>query len=116
MAATLRKVEEFDSTKKEWSQYVERLGYFFVSSGITASNKKRAVLLAVIRPATYMVLRNLISPTKPGEVSYSDIVKTLTDHFSPAPSEIVQRFKFNCRARKPGDSVATYVAELRAIA
>ena len=116
MAALLGKAEEFDSAKEEWSQYVERLGYFFVANGITAADKKRAVLLAVVGPATYTVLRNLISPTKPGEVSYSDIVKTLTDHFSPAPSEIVQRFKFNCRARKPGESVATYVAELRAIA
>ena len=116
MAALLGKAEEFDSAKEEWSQYVERLGYFFVANGITAADKKRAVLLAVVGPATYKVLRNLISPTKPGEVSYSDIVKTLTDHFSPAPSEIVQRFKFNCRARKPGESVATYVAELRAIA
>ena len=70
----------------------------------------------MIGPATYKVLRNLVSPKKPGEVSYADLVKTLTDHFSPAPSEIVQRFKFNCRVRRQGETVATFVAELRALA
>ena len=37
-------------------------------------------------------------------------------YHSPAPSEIVQRFKFNSRFRRAGESVATYVAELRSIA
>ena len=31
----------------------------------------------------------------------------LTEHHSPAPSEIVQRFKFNSRFRHAGESVAT---------
>lgn len=57
-----------------------------------------------------------MSPKKPGEESYGDLLKILADHFSPAPLEIVQRFKFNSRLRKPGESVSTYVAELRAIA
>ena len=39
----------------------------------------------------------------------------LEKHFNPKPSSIVQRFKFNTRVRKSGESVATYVAELRAI-
>ena len=65
------------------------------------------------RPATYKVLR---SPKKLGEESYANLVKILADHISPIPSEIVQRFKFNSRSRKPGDSVATYVAEFCAIA
>lgn len=116
MAATLGKVDEFDSTKEEWPQYVERLGFFFDANGIDSAEKKRAVLLAVVGPATFRVLRNLTCPKKPGEVSYEDIVKMLIDHFSPIPSEIMQRFKFNSRSRKPGESVSTYVAELRALA
>ena len=36
MAATavLGKVEEFDSSKEDWQQYVERLGHFSVANGI----------------------------------------------------------------------------------
>ena len=116
MAAMLGKIEQFEATKEDWPQYVERLNYFFEANSITGATKKRAILLAVIGPASYKVLRSLVSPKKPGEVSYADLVKTLTGHFSPAPSEIVQRYKFNCRVRRPGESVAAFVAELRSIA
>ena len=64
----------------------------------------------------YKLLSNVVAPKKAGEVEYSTLVKTLADHFNPTPLEIVQRFKFNSRFRKPGESVATFVAELRAIA
>ena len=48
--------------------------------------------------------------------SYTELVKVLTDHFIPKPSEIVQRSKFYRRSRKPGESISTFVAELHAIA
>ncbi|KAJ8029499.1 hypothetical protein HOLleu_28908 [Holothuria leucospilota] len=37
-------------------------------------------------------------------------------HQNPTPSETVQRCKFNSRFRKQGESVSSYVAELRALA
>ena len=43
-------------------------------------------------------------------------MKTLADHFNPTSSEIVQHFKFNSRSRQQGESVATFMAELHAIA
>lgn len=115
MAATLGKVEEFDSTKEEWQQYEEHLGHF-LANGITKAEKKWAVLLTVIGPTTYKVLSNWIVPKKPGDELYANLVKALVDHFNPEPSKIVQYFKFNSRWRKPGESVSTFVAELRVIA
>ena len=41
---------------------------------------------------------------------------TLAKHFKPAPSEIVERFRFHSRSRRQGESVATFVAELRSLA
>ena len=41
---------------------------------------------------------------------------TLSKHYKPTPSEIVERFRFNSRIRKSGESVAAFVAELRALA
>ena len=108
----LGKVEEFDSTKEEWLQYVVWLSHFFDVNVIDCRKQTRCVASSN-RPATYKVLR---SPKKLGEESYANLVKILADHISPIPSEIVQRFKFNSRSRKPGDSVATYVAEFCAIA
>ena len=116
MAATLGKVEEFDSNREEWSQYVERLGHFFLANGITEEAKKRSVFLAVIGPTAYKLLRNLVSPAKPGVRPYEELIRVMTEHHNPTPSEIVQRYKFHSRFRQPGESVATFVAELRSLA
>ena len=77
--------------------------------------KKRAVLLSVVGAATYKTLRNILSPEKPGEKTYTELVEKLARHFKPAPSEIVERFKFHSRVRRAGESITTYVAELRSL-
>ncbi|KAG7459264.1 hypothetical protein JOB18_021102 [Solea senegalensis] len=61
-------------------------------------------------------MRNLVSPAKPGDKSFDELVKLLKDHYNHKPSEIVQRYRFNSRARKPGESVMEYVAVLRKLA
>ena len=49
-------------------------------------------------------------------IKYNNLIETLTSHFDPKPSSIVQRFKFYNRSRGKGESIATYVATLHAIA
>ena len=78
--------------------------------------RRRAVLLSVIGPTTYSLLRNLVSPVKPAEKSYTDLIKALKNHYTPTPSTTVQRFKFQARVRNKGESVAPYVSELRKLA
>ena len=114
-AATFGRIQEFDGDKEEWPQYVERLGHFFLANGIENADKKRAVFLSVVGPATYKTLRNLVSPAKPGDKTYDELVEVLAKHYKPTPSEIVERFKFHSRFRKAGESVATFVAELRCL-
>ena len=46
-------------------------------------------------------------------VSYKDIVEKVRLHYNPKPSQIVERYKFNSRSQKPGESIVCYVAELR---
>ena len=74
---------------------------------MSSADKKKSAFLAVIGPTTYGLVRNLVSPAKPGEKAYDELVKALTDHFNATPSETVQRSCFNTRIRKPGESVAT---------
>ena len=95
---------------------MERVNHFFKANSITTNEQKQSVFLSIIGPATYKLLRSLLSPEKPGDKSYKDLVKKLNEHFNPTPSEIVQRFKFHGRFRNQGESVATYVAELRSLA
>ena len=114
--ATSGKIGEYCTSSEEWPQYIERLEFFLIANKVTDNDLKRATLLSVIGPRTFKFLRNLITPDKPGEKSYEDLVKVLTDHFSPKQSEIVQRSKFYSWSRKPGENVSSYIAELRALA
>ena len=114
MAATFRRIGEFEEGKEDWQQYVERLGHFFAANGITEENKKHSVFLSIMGPNVYKLLRSLISPAKPGDKSFQELVTAMTQHHSPTPSEIL-RYKFHSRFRKrietcgegstlPGDS------------
>ena len=114
--ATLGKIDEYCAATEDWPQYIERLEFFLIANKVTEEEMKRATLLSVIGPRTFKLLRNLLTPEKPGDKSYAELVKVLTDHFSPKPSEIVQRSKFYNRSRKPNESISGFVAELRSIA
>ncbi|CAI5661061.1 unnamed protein product [Oreochromis niloticus] len=116
MATTVGSVAPFDSELQSWEEYCEILDYFFVANDIKEEEKKRAVLLSCVGAQTYALIRNLLSPVKPGDRSYAELVGLLNNHFHPKPSEIVQRWKFNTRNRRPEESVGDYVAELRKLA
>ena len=94
MAAVLGKIEEFDHRKEDWDLYIERLEHFFVANAITEPERKRAVFLLVIGASTYKTLRSLLSPNKPGEQDYRELVQKLSEHYSPRPSEIVEGLSF----------------------
>ena len=114
--ATLGKMGEYCPSSEEWPQYIKRLEFFLIANKVTDDALKRATLLSVMGPRTFKLLRNLLTPAKPGEKSYTELVEVLTDHFSLKQSEIVQRSKFYSCSRKPGENISSYVAELRALA
>ena len=95
--------------------YTKRLGFYFSANDIEDPGKKRSILLTVCGPSTYQLLKSLLQPASPADKTYDELVQTLNNHFSPVPSSIVQRFKFNTRIRKSGETVAIYVAELKAL-
>ena len=113
MAAYLGTISEFSSTQESWTAYVERLVQYLAANKIEDPDQQRAVLLSVCGPATYRLIRNLVSPKKPQEFKFAEIVEIVQKHHNPKPSVIVQRYRFNSRNRRAGESVATYIAELR---
>ena len=119
MAGLLGKIEPFDQTVDEWPQYVERLEHFFKANGIVGDenkDKRRSTFLTVVGAAPYKLLRSLLAPKKVDDKTFEQLTEILANHYSPPPSEVVQRYRFNLRMRAPGESVATYVAELRRLA
>ena len=113
MATNHGTIGEFQSAQETWQSYVERLQQYFVANDVKSQEKQRAVLLSAVGPQTYQLIRNLLAPSKPTDVSFAGIVDAMQKHIQPLPSVIVQRFNFHSRIRHPGESVSAFVAELR---
>ena len=71
------------------------------------------MLLSVIGAKTYSLLRNLVSPDKPQDKSFDQLVEALRRHFEPKPAVIAEHFHFHRRNQHVGESIADYMAELR---
>ena len=115
MAGFIGKIDEFDSKCEEWKQY-ERLEHYFYANGVTKEERKRSALITVVGRDNFKLMRSLIHQLEPKDKSYDELIAAMRQHFEPQPSEIMQRFKFHTRSRKPGETVAEFVSELRAIA
>ena len=107
----------FDGAEEDWRSYTERLGQYFIANQITGEERKRAFLLSICGPQTYQLMRNILAPTaKPEDKNFEELVSLVEGHKNPKPSVIVRRYNFNSRTRKPEETVAEYVAELRKLA
>ena len=114
--ATHGTIGKFDSRTEDWASYAERLTEYFTANDVKSAEKKRAILLSGVGPSTYQVIRNLVAPSKLTEKNFDQIVEVVRDHYQPTPSVIVQRFKFNTRSQRPGETISSFVAELRRLA
>lgn len=53
------------------------------------------------------MVRTLVAPRKPGEVSSDAIMSTLKDHYDLKPSKLFCQSKFQRRYQRPGESIAS---------
>ena len=54
---------------------------------LTDADRQKAILLSSVGSQTSSLMRNLVSPAKPEDKTFDELVKLLKD---PKPSEIVQ--------------------------
>ena len=104
---------EFNYSKEDWTSYAERLELYFTANDVSTAAKQQAILLSVCGAETYQLIRDLVAPKKPTEHTFAKLVKLVKDHHQPPPSTIVQRFNFNTRIQKEGETVSDFVAGLR---
>eukprot|EP00731_Ephydatia_muelleri_P004071 Em0002g247a len=69
-------LQEFDTDLEPITAYLERVELYFSANGI-GEDKKLAILLSVIGPKTYGVLRNLLAPSRPQEKKFSEVTEVL---------------------------------------
>ena len=54
--ATHGQIGEFNSQRELWISYSERLEEYFIANEIESANRKKAILLSVIRAETYQLI------------------------------------------------------------
>ena len=86
-------VDKFDANGKEiFSNYLERLEFYFLANDITDDGKKKAIFLSSVGSETYKLIRDLCTPDAPTSKSFPDICSLLNEHLNPEPNVIVERY------------------------
>ena len=86
----------------------------FDANGI--AEDKESVLLTVIRPENYLLIRGLVLPVKPKDKTFAQLEEVLKGHFEPKALVIAERFRFYQRSQAPEETVDNFVASLRKLA
>ena len=80
------------SSQQTWTTYVECLQQYLAANKIEDADQQRAVLLSVCGPPTYRLIRSLVSPKKPTELKFAELVEVLQKHYDPKSYAIVQHY------------------------
>ena len=108
-------LQEFSPEKETITAYLERLKAYYDANDIPSA-KRVPVLLSVIGPQTYSILRSLMAPDTPQSKSLAVLTKALKDHYDPKPIVIAERYHFHLRNQSQTENISEYVAELRRLA
>ena len=102
---TIGKIESFDDTNEKWKTCVELEEQFFLANSIDDDHAKVPTL-------------NLHSAEGSSCTKFfpQQIVTTLQEHLSSKPLQIAERFRFYKRNQHEGESILSYMAELRKLA
>ena len=89
---------ELNQQTGDWKSYIERAQQYFTASNVRDADKQQAILLSSVGDKTYRTIKDVLSPDAPATVELATLIEKMTQHFQPAPSEIVQRFRFNTQS------------------
>ena len=113
--APIGTINAFDESVEDFESYCSRVELFFKANDL-AEDKRVPAFLTLVGPKVYALARSLLSPKDPSTCTYKDIVKALKSHYKPKVVLIYERFKFYSRAQRSGESIADFVASLKALA
>ncbi|KAM7298764.1 hypothetical protein ISCGN_019333 [Ixodes scapularis] len=105
------RLEPFEGDGSAWPVYQEQVHVFFLAND-TPEAKQRDVFLASCGTRPFSLLLDLLKPATPHVKTLGELLATLCSHFSPAPSTLMERFRFNNRSRLDGETLGQFVAAL----
>ena len=69
--------------------------------------------MCLIGGKLYSLLRDVTFPDKPATKTYAETVRLLNNHLSRKPISTAERFRFDKRNQKEGESISEYIAQLK---
>ncbi|KAJ8914042.1 hypothetical protein NQ315_017561, partial [Exocentrus adspersus] len=113
-SSSIGKVPEYN-VSEDFSLYLERLEQYFIANFID-EDRRVAVLLTVIGPQTYKILRDLCDPILPKNKAYTDLCSLLKKQFSPQISVFRKRIEFYEARQKQGETINEWYARMKNLA
>ena len=97
------RIEDF-TPGGDWKQYVERLELFFEVNAVPVE-KGVPSILTLMGSKMYSLMRSISVPRKPKELSFTEIVVSLAQHFDSKPIIIAERYKFHKAEQGESESI-----------
>ena len=113
--AQIGSIGEYREKDEDFESYIARMKHYFVANDVPTV-KQLSVLLTLIGPKGFALANNLLSPKSLDECKFNDVVTALTTHYKPKKILIFERYKFQTRNQKAGESITNYVAGIKALA
>ena len=80
---------EFDHRTGNWNLYTEWAQEYFAAKDVDNAGKERAILLSSIGDKTYQIIKDILAPDAPADMTFANIIEKMMKHFQPPLSEIV---------------------------
>ena len=115
MSPTIGTISHYNEGEEEFDSYLARINLFFTANEVE-TDKKVASFLTLGGPKIYALTKSLLSPKDPASCTFKEITDALQVHYKPRVIVIYERYKFYSRSQKSGESVADFVAAIKALA
>ncbi|XP_035226730.1 uncharacterized protein LOC118199052 [Stegodyphus dumicola] len=107
--------DKCDETVENFDSFTERFEAFLDIQNVPEA-KRGKVLISSLNAKLYNLLKNLLSPDNPSDKNFTELKKVLKDHLNPKALIIPSRHMFINRKQHEGESISSYVTELRSLA
>lgn len=111
----LGQVGAYDDSSESFENYLDRIEMFFECNDIL-DNKKVSTFLSIVGSQTFQLVSDLVSPKRPRECSFVEIVRALKNHYKPQVNIIAERYNFYRRMQKQNESISDFIATIKALA
>ena len=105
-------LDKYHEGTEKFTNYISRVEVYFLANNIK-ENRKASIFLASCGAKVFSTAANLLDPTPIEQASFPAICEALKKHFKPKSLIIFERYKFNSRFQKTGETIAEFVTGLK---